>query len=233
MARRQHGPLTIEEISQGLEACIDNVSGLVADADVLIQAGRQTRALTCLLVAGQELGKLQLLQAMLTFDPNDSDRWKRVWKSFYNHKSKAAGGLLSFMDPNTPASEIGRMTILLNAIIGGTAEEERNRTLYVDFDDRERSWSSPISRGATLAADLLTMTQRALARLLSDRNIGLHSVRALQVIREVCASNPIPDDHMDPNEPADPAVLAKFYQESLDRNVIIRQRLTDEGFDMT
>ena len=26
MARRQHGPLTIEEISQGLEACVDNIS---------------------------------------------------------------------------------------------------------------------------------------------------------------------------------------------------------------
>ncbi len=74
MARRQHGPLTIEEISSGLEACIDNVNALVLDAEVLIQAGRSTRALTCLLVAGQELGKLQFLQAMLTIDPDDSAR---------------------------------------------------------------------------------------------------------------------------------------------------------------
>ena len=230
MPRRQHGPLTPEQISRGLEACIDNVSALVLDAEVLIQAGRPTRALTCLLVAGQELGKTQYLQAMLTFDVNDSDQWKRIWKAFYNHKSKASGGLLSLMDPNTSASKIGRAAIL-NSAIGGTAEEERNRTLYVDFDDRDRSWSSPIGDESDITASLLQLTKQTLIRLLENRQVGLHSPIALEIIREVFASNPILDVP-DPKAPADPAVLAKFYQESLARNEIIGQRLRECGFDI-
>ena len=58
MARRQHGPLSIEEISLGLEACIGNCEGLVTDAEALIKVGLPIRALTLLLVAGQELGKV-------------------------------------------------------------------------------------------------------------------------------------------------------------------------------
>lgn len=232
MARRQHGPLSIEEISLGLGACIDNLSALAADAEVLIQAGRPTRALTCLLVAGQEIGKIQLLNAMLTFNNDDSDRWKRIWKSFYSHKDKAAGGLLGLMDPHTSTEEIGHLVVLLNAVIGGTAEEERNRTLYVDFDDRSRSWSSPISGGPELASTLMPLTKQALDRLLSSRKVGLHSPKALTIIREVWASVPILDTP-DPNDPADPAIAAKYYQESLARNEIIRQRLTAEGFDMS
>ena len=231
MARRQHGPLPIEEISQGLEACVDNISNLVADAEVLVQAGRPTRALTCLLVAGQEFGKTQYLQAMLTFDVNDLDKWKRTWKAFYNHKSKESGGLLALMDPNTSASELGHAAIR-NAAIGGTAEEARSRTLYVDFDDRDRSWSSPIRNGSDMAAILLQLTQQVLALLLSNREVGLHSSEALGIIREVFASNPIliiPDA----NAPADPAALAEFYRESLARNEIIRQRLMEHGFDIT
>ena len=36
MARRQHGPLTIDEISQGLEVCVDNINALALDAEVLL-----------------------------------------------------------------------------------------------------------------------------------------------------------------------------------------------------
>jgi AbiV family abortive infection protein len=184
-----------------------------------------------LLVAGQELGKTLYLQAMLTFEASDSDRWKRICKGFYDHNSKASGGLLGLMGPNTSASEIGQAAII-NAAIGGTAEEERNRTLYVDFDDRDRSWLSPIRDGSDMATSLLKLTQQALARLLSNREVGLHSPKALGIIREVYASNPILDIP-DANTPADPATLAEFYQESLERNEIIRQRLSDEGFNLT
>jgi len=102
MARRQHGPLTIEEISKGLGACVDNINALVLDAEALLQADRPARALTCLLVAGQEMGKVQFLQAMLTFESDDLDRWKEIWKAFYNHRSKAAGGVTWLVGPNHP-----------------------------------------------------------------------------------------------------------------------------------
>ena len=230
MARRQHGPLTVEEISKGLEACIDNASALVLDAEVLMQAGRPTRALTCLLVTGQELGKILYLQAMLTIGPNDADRWKQIWKAFYNHSSKASGGLLALLDPNTSVSEVGQ-SAYLNSMLGGTAEQERNRTLYVDFDDRDRSWSAPIGNGSNMAGPLLHLTQQALAPLLSNRQVGLHSPIALEIIREVFTSNPILDVP-DSKAPADPVILAKLLQESLDRNEIIGQRLRERGFDI-
>lgn len=232
MARRQHGCLTTEEISQGLEACVDNVSALFTDSEVLLQANRPIRALTCLLVAGQELGKIQYLNAMLTIGDGDTDRWRQIWKAFYNHKSKAAGGLLSLMDPKTPASELAQITIALNSGIGGTAEDERNRTLYVDFDDQRRSWTSPLSDGPKMALSLFLLTKPVVDRLLASKESGLHSTKALTIIREVYASNPIPDIP-EPNEPADPAKLAKFSQETFARMDIIRQRLAEEGFDLS
>ena len=230
MARRQHGPLTIEEISKGLGACVDNINALVLDAEALLQADRPARALTCLLVAGQEMGKVQFLQAMLTFDSDDSARWKQIWKAFYNHRSKAAGGLLGLLAPTTPPSVVGPIAVVLNAAIGATAEEERNRTLYVDFEDKERCWSSPLHDGPDIAPELLWLTREALTQLLANREIGLHSPKALRIIREVCASNPIPDIP----ETADPAIAGEtYYKENLARNEIIRQRLTEEGFDLT
>lgn len=232
MARRQHGPLSIEEISQGLEACIDNIEALVGDAEVLLSAGRATRALTCLLVAGQELGKVQILNATLTFDNDNLDRWKRTWNSFYNHKDKAAGGLLGLTDPGTSAEEIGHLSIMLNAVIGGTAEEERNRTLYVDFDDQNRTWLSPMSEKSDMASALLPLTKNTLDRLLGNRKAGLHSPKVLTIIREVYASEP-QLDVPDPNEPADPVRAAEFYQQNLDKVEVIRHRLADEGFDLS
>lgn len=230
MARRQHGPLTIEEISKGLGACVDNINALVLDAEALLQADRPARALTCLLVAGQEMGKVQFLQAMLTFESDDLDRWKEIWKAFYNHRSKAAGGLLGLLGPTTPSSVVGPIVVALNAGIGGTAEEERNRTLYVDFEDKDRCWSSPLNDRPNIAPQLLWLTHQALTQLLANREIGLHSPKALTIIREVCVSNPIPDVQ----ETADPAIAsAAYYQENLARNEIIRQRLTEEGFDLT
>ncbi len=114
--------------------------------------------------------------------------------------------------------------------MGGTAEEERNRTLYVDFEDKDRSWSSPLNDRLDLASPLLGLTRGALANLLVDREIGLHSPRALAIIREVCAANPIPDTP----ESADPATASTaYYLGTLARNEIIRQRLMEKGFDLT
>ena len=155
MARRQHGPLTIEEISKGLGACVDNINALVLDAEALLQADRPARALTCLLVAGQEMGKVQFLQAMLTFESDDLDRWKEIWKAFYNHRSKAAGGLLGLLGPTTPSSVVGPIVVELNAGIGGTAEEERNRTLYVDCRRQRPSLVIAVRRNARLGLTVI------------------------------------------------------------------------------
>ena len=229
MARRQHGPLTIEEISKGLKACIDNVSDLVLDAEVLIQARRSTRALTCLLVAGQELGKIHYLQAMPTFDLDDSARWKQFWSGFYNHKSKAASGLLALLGSSTSAQEVGRLALVLNAGIGGSAEDERNRTLYVDFEDKARLWSSPLPDSSGFTTRLLDLTRRALAHILGDRDAGLQSPKALKIIQDVCASNQI----LDPGETDDPtAEITEYTRKLFARNEFIRERLTAEGFDL-
>jgi len=121
MARRQHGPLTIEEISKGLGACVDNINALVLDAEALLQADRPARALTCLLVAGQEMGKVQFLQAMLTFESDDLDRWKEILKAFYNHRSKAAGGLLGLLGPTTPSSVVGSGSSKCSTAVSSTS----------------------------------------------------------------------------------------------------------------
>lgn len=231
MARRQYSPLNIGEISQGIEACIDNFGDLVKDAEVLIQADRPTRALTCLLVAGQELGKILYLNHMLTIKDDDLDGWTRIWRSFYNHKHKAAGGLLGLLDPSTSVEEIGRLGIFFNAVLGGTAEEERNRTLYVDFDNQTRSWLSPLGGKSEMVSALLPLNQKKLEQLLSDRESGLHSPKALVIIREVCVSNPV--DAPDPNSPADPVIAAEYYQELLARNGKIRKRLAEQDFDLS
>ena len=92
-----------------------------------------------------------------------------MWKAFYDHKTKAEAGLLALLDPSTPAKEVGELWVKFKVETAGMAEEERNRSLYVDFDTKNRSWTSPASGEPEMVSVLLASTKKTLNQMLSDR----------------------------------------------------------------
>jgi AbiV family abortive infection protein len=230
MARRYAGPLSLDEISVGISACIDNIKALTEDADILISTGRAARALNCLLVADQENGKVSVLYWMPAIDPSDKKQWQVQWKWFRSHQSKAAAAFTGAVQPYLADSEIGQFALFANLQVGPAAEEERQRTLYVDFEEGNRGWSSPLNIPAAFVKRFRAIVQESLHRRLVERERGLYSPKALEIRREVFwpGIHPIDSQGTDPH-----ALAAQLAQEARIRNERFTERLAQEGFDVS
>lgn len=73
------GPLTLEEISAGMEAAFANAASLLEEALLLQTHGYCARALSSVLTAEQELGKIEVLRSMAKIHPSRSDHWQQKW----------------------------------------------------------------------------------------------------------------------------------------------------------
>lgn len=230
MARRYSEPLALDEISVGISACIENIKALTEDADILLSAGRTARALTCFLVADQENGKVSVLYWMPAIDPSDKKQWRVQWNLFRSHQSKAAAASIGAVQPYLACSEIGQFALFANLHVGPAAEEERQRTLYVDFEERNRGWSSPQNTPVDFVKRFRELVRMGLHRRLVEQKRGLYSVKALEIRREVfCPGiHPIGSQGTDPH-----ALAAQLAQEARIRNERFTERLAQESFDVS
>lgn len=230
MARRFSGPLTLDEISVGISACIGNIKALTEDADILLSVDRTARALTCLLVADQENGKVSVLYWMPAIDTSDKKQWQVQWKRFRSHQSKAAAASIGAVQPYLADSEIGQFALYANLHGGPAAEEERQRTLYVDFEERNRGWSSSQNTPVDFVIHFRELVRMGLHRRLVEQKRGLYSVKALEIRREVFwpGIHPVDSQGTDPD-----AVASQLAQESRVRNERFTARLAQEGFDVS
>ena len=84
--------LSLEQISEGICACIDNALDIFGDAMVLLHCDRYARALSLLLTSLQEAGKVPLLRQMSLVHSSEQKKWNELWKSCRDHKIKDAFG---------------------------------------------------------------------------------------------------------------------------------------------
>lgn len=143
--KKYRGRLSLEQIAEGIAACLQNARALVEDAIVLLRAKRHPRALTCLLAAKQELGKVDVLGAMARIDDQKQEHWADLWKSFHSHVVKGTHAAVQ----TTPDQLRGSFDSVFAAIpgsfqIASSEEELRQASLYVAFEYRpSRSGKTP------------------------------------------------------------------------------------------
>jgi AbiV family abortive infection protein len=221
MAPKHPGPLTLDEISAGISACIDNIEALVGDADILLTAGRPARALTCLLVADQENGKVSILYCMPAFATNDDKSCRHSWRAFRNHRSKASAAVVGAFQPYLDETRLEGIIQWVYSSVGSAAENERQGTLYVDFDTGHRSWLTPLATSVDFVQNFQVQVRQGLARRLVERERGLYSVRVLEIRREVYSQVHTPTSLLD----------AIQWQTAL--NCQFTKRLAQEGYDVS
>ena len=188
MSNRQKnysGRLSLEEIAEGIAACLQNARALVKDASVLLRARRHPRALTCLLLANEELGKVDVLGAMARIGPQEQARWADTWKSFRSHKFKEAHAAIQ----TTPDQLRTSFDSIFSAApvafrIASLGEESRQASLYVDFSESGRRWTSPLDIDRATVKRHLAFTRTALKRLEYYHKLGFFSVQALSIQHE-------------------------------------------------
>lgn len=230
MARRYTGPLNLDEICAGISTCVDNINVLVNDADILLSADRTARALTCLLVAQQEDGKVSVLYWMPAVDPSDKKQWQMLWKAFRSHHSKATSASISTVQPFLTDSQLSQFLPFASLRVGPAAEDVRQRTLYVDFEESNRSWSSPQNTPVEFVKRFRELVRMGLRRRLVEQKRGLYSVKALAIRREVFSPGIRSIDSPGTNPDT---LLALLVQEAGTRNDRFVERLAQEGFDVS
>lgn len=128
---------------QGIALARKNASRLIADAQLLLENGRNPSAAALAILAIEELGKVQILKR-ITLHSHDPKALKDSWREYRSHRAKnvmwilpklAAEGAKSMMDLK-PATDIdGHHTEMLDGV--------KQLSFYTDcFGDKGR-WSEP------------------------------------------------------------------------------------------
>ena len=183
--KKYSGRLSLEEIAEGISACLQNARTLIKDATILLWARRYPRALTCLLVAKEELGKVDVLGAMARTQQQDHKRWADIWKSFRHHKAKGAHAAIQTAPDQLRTSFDSIFSALPVAFqIATFGEESRQASLYVDFSESGRRWISPSDIDRAIVKQHLASTRTVLKRLEYYYKAGLFSVQALTIQHE-------------------------------------------------
>lgn len=183
---RQSGYLTLEQISTGISACIDNALDLFRDAIVLHHHKCYARALSLLLTSLQEAGKVTLLVQMSLLPPNDQKKWSQIWKRFHDHETKDAFGQSAKINQETNGNpgEAFWQQVAYKKKVAPAKEKIRQFALYVDFIKRDKAWWSPREITPSVVEQAIDDVVTALYTLYREREMGLFSVAAIKIHRE-------------------------------------------------
>ncbi|MBA7486228.1 hypothetical protein ES707_21784 [subsurface metagenome] len=178
--------LTLEQISEGIYLCIENALNLFGDAYVLQKAKRFPRALSLLLVAIQEAGKVNILENMVTISTGDQKRWKKEWQNFRKHKIKDSLGysIKISSDFHDSPGEAFWQQLLYIKNFASSREKVRQLGLYIDYIAGDKKWWSPNE----IIEDMVKIAENEVVQILyklyRKKELGLFSVKALRIYRE-------------------------------------------------
>lgn len=186
LVERYSGALSLEQISTGISACIENALDLFGDAMLLYEHKRHARALSLLLTSLQEAGKVALLRQMTLHSSKDQQAWSHLWKRFRNHETKDAFGQSAKItrdalgNPGEAFLQQGRY----NKTTAPAKEKIRQFGQYVDFIKKDDKWWSPREVTSGIVELVIDDVVVALYKLYREREMGLFSAPALLVYRE-------------------------------------------------
>lgn len=179
-------PITVPQIADGIACCMANAHALYLDAVVLTEAGRPARALSLLISAAEEAGKLSILAGMSRIPTSNQAMWRDAWADFRNHRNKTTWAVIQAF-PDQARSQPGLLMMAAAKQYDASPLVERLRQvgLYADYLGGQFGWFSPSSVSETDLADWVEVVEAVLARLSAFADIGLFSVQALQIQHDV------------------------------------------------
>lgn len=135
------GPLTAEQVTQGIAAAQTNANRILDDAKFLCEAGRFPTAAALAILSLEERGKVSILKriALLT----DEADLKSAWRDYRSHRAKNAGWILpelvmqgarTMRDMAAAVDPKGDHTSILDAL--------KQVSIYTDCL-ADRHWSCP------------------------------------------------------------------------------------------
>ena len=183
---KYRGHLPVEQIADGIAACIANAEQLRKDGVALLNAGRFARAMSVFITGMEEVGKVSVLCSMARVPHNNQALWKEFWKDFRSHEHKATRAFVHTYDDD--ARQYPDLIIAASVwqySLSPLGERLRHAGLYVDFHAKQKRWLSPAEVTEYDARLWLNRLQPALARVQQFAALGLCSPEALAIQRDV------------------------------------------------
>jgi AbiV family abortive infection protein len=178
--------LTVPEIAAGADATIANMDGLVTAARALTAASSFGPAFALSVMTLEEAGKLHVLRAMCQRGGIPETKWRQLWASFRSHQYKSSSGLMDCYPDDIRGDQEAILELALNhQATAGRVEEDRQWSLYVDFDPATRTWNRPSEFDRQRADETLAQAEVAVQRAKNHQGAGLFSVGALSLMREL------------------------------------------------
>ena len=177
----------MEQISEGIYFCIENATNIFADAYILIKLNRFPRALSLLLLAIQEAGKVKILENMSMLPTKNQKLWKKEWKKFRKHDTKDSLGhnIKIFSEFNdSPGEYFWRKLLYKTNNFVPEREKVRQLGLYIDYIASDKKWWSPNEINKKMVKMVESEVINILSRLQMEKEIGFFSAKALKVYRE-------------------------------------------------
>ena len=196
---------TLELISHGIIAIIDNVTLLVADAELLADNHRYARADFVAAAAREEMGKLHLMLDMCRLDLSRHENYlKRLCWGFYDHITKHAYFeycTRSYAGIQTMSALEYNFNLTRQRWWPAGAEDGepdmpndvyflREANLYVGYDEYAEEWVYPNETLSQILYDPalsffgtpITETKKVFDRLNSERERGFFWAESLGVV---------------------------------------------------
>lgn len=74
-------PIEKEQIAKGMHLCYMNARAMVDESRLLKENGHYARALSLIILALEELGKIPLMMNAVLYKKEDDEAWKKFWKN--------------------------------------------------------------------------------------------------------------------------------------------------------
>ncbi len=185
--KKYNGKLTIEQISEGIYFCIENASNIFGDAYILMKANRYPRALSLLILAIQEAGKVNILKNMIMISTKNQKLWKKEWKNFRRHETKDFFGhdIETSSEFSDSPGEYFWQHLLYKAN-NSVPEREKVRQLglYIDYIAGDKKWWSPNEINRKMVKMIESEATKILCKLQMQKKIGFFSAKSLKIYRE-------------------------------------------------
>ena len=185
--KKYNGKLTIEQISEGIYFCIENATNIFADAYILIKLNRFPRALSLLLIAIQEAGKVSILKNMSMIPSKNQKLWKKEWNNFRKHETKDFLGhdiKTSSELSDSPGEYFWQQLLYKANNFIPEREKVRQLGLYIDYIPSDKKWWSPNEINKKMVKMVESEVINILSKLQMEKEIGFFSAKALKIYRE-------------------------------------------------
>jgi AbiV family abortive infection protein len=137
------GRLNAAQIAAGMNAAEENAARLLADAELLLNAGRYPTACSLATLCIEEAGKISTLRRIATC--NDDAERREVWKEYRSHQSKSRHAIIRrvFAHHACPPDELSGAAASWTER-SGTIDMLKQRGFYTDCVG-DVTWSKPDS----------------------------------------------------------------------------------------